>query len=51
MIRKNILAIAGLSAAIALSSAQAIAQDVHFTQFNAAPLTINPAFTFSDCAL
>lgn len=39
------LAVAGLSAALALSGAKAIAQDVHFTQFNAAPLTINPAFT------
>jgi len=45
MIRKNILAIAGLTAGIALSGAQAFAQDVHFTQFDAAPLTINPAFT------
>lgn len=45
MIRKNILAIAGITAAFALSGAQAIAQDVHFTQFSAAPLTINPAFT------
>ena len=39
------LAVAGLTAAIALSGAKAIAQDVHFTQFDAAPLTINPAFT------
>lgn len=45
MIRKNILAIAGLASSIALCSSQAIAQDVHFTQFDAAPLTINPAFT------
>jgi type IX secretion system PorP/SprF family membrane protein len=45
MIRKNMLAVAGLSAAIALSGAKAYAQDVHFTQFEAAPLTINPAFT------
>lgn len=39
------LALAGLTAGIALCSAQAIAQDVHFTQFDAAPLTINPALT------
>jgi type IX secretion system PorP/SprF family membrane protein len=45
MIRKNMLAAAGLTAAIALTGAKALAQDVHFTQFNAAPLTINPAFT------
>jgi type IX secretion system PorP/SprF family membrane protein len=45
MIRKNMLAVASLTAAIALSGAKAYAQDVHFTQFEAAPLTINPAFT------
>jgi type IX secretion system PorP/SprF family membrane protein len=45
MIRKNMLAVAGLSAALALSGAKALAQDVHFTQFQAAPLTVNPAFT------
>ncbi len=45
MIRKNMLAVAGLTAALAFSGTQAIAQDVHFTQFTAAPLTINPAFT------
>lgn len=39
------LAVASLTAAIALSGAKAFAQDVHFTQFEAAPLTINPAFT------
>lgn len=45
MIRKNILKAAGLSALIALAGPSAFAQDIHFTQFNAAPLTINPAFT------
>lgn len=45
MIRKNILKAAGLSALIALAGTSAFAQDIHFTQFNAAPLTINPAFT------
>ena len=45
MIRKNTIKRAGLRAAIALSVQTASAQDVHFTQFNAAPLTINPAFT------
>lgn len=39
------LAVAGLAAVIALSGTKAIAQDVHFTQFDAAPLTVNPAFT------
>jgi type IX secretion system PorP/SprF family membrane protein len=45
MIRKNILKAAGLSALVALAGTSAFAQDIHFTQFNAAPLTINPAFT------
>ncbi len=45
MIRKNILKAAGLSALIAIAGTSAFAQDIHFTQFNAAPLTINPAFT------
>lgn len=39
------LATTGLFAAIMLGTSVAQAQDVHFTQFNAAPLTINPAFT------
>jgi type IX secretion system PorP/SprF family membrane protein len=41
MLRKLILTT--LSAAAIATSA--IAQDVHFTQFNMSPLTINPAFT------
>ena len=42
MIRKNILSAA---AAMLLSGSAAFAQDIHFTQFDAAPLTVNPAFT------
>lgn len=45
MIKKNTLSRAGLIAALALSLNTAQAQDIHFTQFNAAPLTMNPAFT------
>jgi len=45
MIRKNKLTRAGLVAALALSLNTVQAQDIHFTQFNAAPLTMNPAFT------
>jgi type IX secretion system PorP/SprF family membrane protein len=45
MIRKNILTAAGLTALVAFTGAKAFAQDIHFTQFDAAPLTINPAFT------
>jgi len=45
MIKKNILKRAGLTAAIAITASCAFAQDVHFTQFNATPLILNPAFT------
>jgi type IX secretion system PorP/SprF family membrane protein len=45
MIRKNILTAAGLTALVAFTGAKAFAQDIHFTQFDAAPLIINPAFT------
>ncbi len=45
MIRKNTIACAGLIAALALNVKSVQAQDVHFTQFNAAPLIVNPAFT------
>lgn len=45
MIRKNILTAASLTALVAFTGFKAYAQDVHFTQFDAAPLTINPAFT------
>jgi type IX secretion system PorP/SprF family membrane protein len=46
MIRKNPLARVGLVAALALGlQMPAQAQDIHFTQFNAAPMVVNPAFT------
>lgn len=45
MIRKSTIARASLVAALALSIETAQAQDIHFTQFDAAPLVINPAFT------
>jgi type IX secretion system PorP/SprF family membrane protein len=45
MFRKNTIARASLAAALALSIQTAQAQDIHFTQFTAAPLVINPAFT------
>jgi type IX secretion system PorP/SprF family membrane protein len=45
MIRKSTIARASIIAALALSVNTAKAQDIHFTQFNAAPLIINPAFT------
>ncbi|MBS1782550.1 MAG: PorP/SprF family type IX secretion system membrane protein [Bacteroidetes bacterium] len=45
MSRTNTFTRATLIAAMALSFQSAQAQDVHFTQFNAAPLIVNPAFT------
>lgn len=42
---RNTIAGALLFATSVLSVGNAHAQDVHFTQFNASPLTINPAFT------
>jgi type IX secretion system PorP/SprF family membrane protein len=45
MIRKSTIARASIIAALALSVNTTKAQDIHFTQFNAAPLVINPAFT------
>ena len=45
MIRRNVFASLAFTAAIALSATAALAQDIHFTQFDAAPLVINPAFT------
>ncbi|XZF13858.1 PorP/SprF family type IX secretion system membrane protein [Chitinophagaceae bacterium MMS25-I14] len=45
MIRKNTFTRAGLIAALALSVHTAQAQDIHFTQFAASPLIVNPAFT------
>lgn len=45
MIRKSIINRLTLAVALALSAPVANAQDIHFTQFDMAPLTINPAFT------
>ncbi len=46
MIRKNIITRLSLAAALALSApVVGFAQDIHFTQFDMAPLVINPAFT------
>lgn len=45
MIRKNIITRVSLVAALALTIPTAQAQDIHFTQFDAVPLVINPAFT------
>lgn len=45
MTKKNIIKRVSLSAALAISASCAFAQDVHFTQFNATPLILNPAFT------
>ena len=45
MIRKNIVAQIGVAVALVMGGGLAFAQDIHFTQFDAAPLTINPAFT------
>lgn len=45
MTKKNIIKRVSLTAALAISASCAIAQDVHFTQFNATPLILNPAFT------
>ncbi len=46
MTMKNTFIRAGVTAALALTlQSSAFAQDVHFTQFNMSPLTVNPAFT------
>jgi type IX secretion system PorP/SprF family membrane protein len=45
MTKKNIIKRVSLTAALAISASCAMAQDVHFTQFNATPLLLNPAFT------
>lgn len=45
MSRKNIITRLTLAATIALSASSLYAQDIHFTQFDMQPLTINPAFT------
>jgi type IX secretion system PorP/SprF family membrane protein len=45
MISKNAITRAGLIIALSATMQAAHAQDVHFTQFDAQPLTVNPAFT------
>jgi len=45
MIRKNLFGRIGLAAALAFTLQGAQAQDIHFTQFTASPLIVNPAFT------
>lgn len=45
MIRKNLIGRIGLVAALAVTMQAAQAQDIHFTQFTASPLIVNPAFT------
>jgi type IX secretion system PorP/SprF family membrane protein len=45
MTKKNIFKRVSLTAVLAVSASCAFAQDVHFTQFTATPLTLNPAFT------
>lgn len=45
MTKKNIIQRVSLTAAVALSASCAMAQDIHFTQFTATPLILNPAFT------
>ncbi len=45
MNRKNIITRLSLASAMVLSTCGLFAQDIHFTQFDMAPLVINPAFT------
>jgi type IX secretion system PorP/SprF family membrane protein len=45
MINRNMLIRLGLVVTLAVSGASLKAQDIHFTQFDASPLTVNPAFT------
>jgi len=42
---RKILSTAGLATALLISAGNSQAQDIHFTQFDAAPLIVNPAFT------
>ncbi|WP_345083219.1 PorP/SprF family type IX secretion system membrane protein [Nemorincola caseinilytica] len=42
---KNIITRSILTTAIAVSASAVSAQDIHFTQFDMAPLVVNPAFT------
>ena len=45
MIRKKFFSRISIAAALALTTPVVNAQDIHFTQFDMAPLVINPAFT------
>ncbi|OJW96882.1 MAG: hypothetical protein BGO70_05650 [Bacteroidetes bacterium 43-93] len=45
MMMKHTISRASLIAALALSFQNVQAQDIHFTQFTASPLIVNPAFT------
>lgn len=45
MMRKNTISCATLLAALTLTVNTAKAQDVHFTQFTASPMLVNPSFT------
>lgn len=45
MNKKSIITRLSLATAMALSTSAVFAQDIHFTQFDMAPLVINPAFT------
>lgn len=45
MTMKNAISRASVVAALALTFNSVQAQDIHFTQFNASPLIVNPAFT------
>src|ERR1035438_8218758 len=45
MITRNRIARLSLAAALVLTTPVVFAQDIHFTQFDMAPLVINPAFT------
>jgi type IX secretion system PorP/SprF family membrane protein len=45
MIRTHTFKAASIAALLALAGTQATAQDIHFTQFEASPLIVNPSFT------
>ncbi|MCW3120589.1 MAG: type secretion system rane protein PorP/SprF [Flavipsychrobacter sp.] len=45
MIRRNIISRLSLAVALTIAAPLSYAQDIHFTQFDMAPLVINPAFT------
>lgn len=42
---KNVITRLSLAAALTVGSSAVFAQDIHFTQFDMAPLVVNPAFT------